>query len=288
MNDASELTYAARVVDETVVQVLTGFRDSAQVIERLGEANPVAYGRRPFVACFCEQPDLLSQWRAYGAGESAVALGLDLSFAEKVGWLPPNTLLRKVIYDRDAQVAAIREAVEAWRETFELLVSEGTAPQDLLPYPAIWALQRALLEHYMCFKHPGFAEEREWRAIKLVDVRAELDFLSERRRQADRVALLKQIAAVGGEMPYFAPPRRVVAEGIQICFREGGIGLIPFVDLPLRDRGGVFHGVLPLWEVLQGPSPNPNLTLDALRMLLDSRGYVFHTKLGVSAVPLRP
>ena len=77
------------------------------------------------------------------------------------------------------------------------------------------------------------------------------------------------------------------AEGIEIKFRTSPIGLIPYVELPLRERAGVFAGRLPLWHVVQGPTPNPELSLESMGMYLQSSGYGFHTELTSSGIPLR-
>ena len=77
------------------------------------------------------------------------------------------------------------------------------------------------------------------------------------------------------------------AEGIDIQFRRSPVGLVPYVELPLADTAGVFTGRLPLWQVLQGPTSNPELSLESLRMYLESRGYGFHTEVRPSLIPLR-
>jgi len=78
------------------------------------------------------------------------------------------------------------------------------------------------------------------------------------------------------------------AEGIEIKFRRSALGLVPYVELPLLDRAGVFTGLLPLWEVVQGPTSQPELSAQSLGMFLESRGYGFHTKIKLSGIPLRP
>ena len=77
------------------------------------------------------------------------------------------------------------------------------------------------------------------------------------------------------------------AEGIDIRFRMSPAGLVPYVELPLREHAGVFTGRLPLWQVIQGPTSNPELSLESLQMYLESRGYSFHTAVRPSNIPLR-
>jgi hypothetical protein len=292
MNDASELAYAAELISDAVTETLSKVDNEvlrAALPERRGFANAFEYGigrTRPFVACFCEEEDLLSQWRGYRASETGYSLGMDLRAVA----IPPNTHLRKVVYDSAEQRNEVRDVVEVWLRTAESLLGpeRGLAAEDVFPYPAIWALQEALAEHHLRLKHPGFAEEREWRLIKLVDVREELRLLDQRRTDEMLRVTREQMRELGVEMPDMRTAwGEANAEGVDIKFRASPIGLVPYVELPLRERAGVFAGRLPLWHVVQGPTPNPELSLESVEMYLESRGYGFHTELTASHIPLR-
>lgn len=193
MNDASELNYASELIDEVVQGVLDEVtnEDLTPVLpRRKGFANPFQYPLvQPFIACFCEQGDLLSQWMAYGKGDAPVSLGFDLSSMSTFGDLPPNTILKKVLYEESEQRERIRQVTRAWVDTAESLLNseEDLQATDLFPYPAIWALQDALAAEHLHFKNPVFAQEEEWRLIKLVNVYGELRRLEDERRQ-DRMA----------------------------------------------------------------------------------------------------
>jgi hypothetical protein len=303
MNDASELTYAAELISEVLTETLSGVENevlraalpAASVAEF---ANPFAYGigrTWPFAACFCEDGDLLSQWRGYRGAETGYALGMDLHGLVGFGWLPPYTLLRPVVYDSEEQRSEVRDVVEVWLRTAGSLIDpeRGLDAAEVFPYPALWALQDALAEHHLRFKHPEFAEEQEWRLIKLVDVREELNLLDRRRRDEMRRETAERMRQFGVEMPDIERPDmrpswgQTDPEGVEIKFRSSPIGLVPYVELPLRERAGVFIGRLPLWHVVQGPTPNPELSLESMGMYLQSRGYGFHTELTASGIPLR-
>ena len=293
MNDASELKYSAKLIDGVIASIAREVSDEtirALIPQRPGFANGFEHGARPFVACFCEENDLLSQWRGYGRGDAPAALGLDLSALSRFGLLPPRTYLRKVVYDEAVQKKQVADVVRTWLETAqELLSSEGTTPKEIFPYPAIWALQEALSEHHLCFKDPAFEEESEWRLIKLVDVREEVGLLDDRRWDVMMATMRERMRELGVEMPDEPLERlRRDAEGIEIRFRESSMGLVPYVELPLIDQAGVFMGRLPLWEVVQGPTREPDLALESLTMYLESRGYGFHTNVRKSCVPVRP
>jgi len=290
MNDASELAYAAELISDVATEVISAFKSEVlqPVLPEWSRfASAFEFGRRPFVACFCEEDDLLSQWRGYRAGETGYSLGIALRFTE----LPPNTYLRKVIYDEQEQRGAVRDVVETWLRTAESMLAShrGITRDDVFPYPAMWALQEALADHHLCFKHPGFEEEREWRLIKLVDVREELRLLDFKRSEQMLEATRERMRKHGIEMPEVQTAWGVAnAEGIEIKFRPSGLGLVPYVELPLKARAGVFTERLPLEQVMQGPTPTPELSLESLGMYLQSRGYPWtHTQVKPSRIPLR-
>lgn len=293
MNDSSELTYAATLIEEVIEEVLAEASHelvSSLLPNRASLANSFEYGSRPFVACFCEKEDLLSQWRGYGVGQAPVSLGLDLSHFMPGFGLPSNTFLRKVIYNPETQRQTVRSVVETWVSTIETLLNQSGGPQqkDVLPYPAIWALQQALAEHHLCYKHPTFEEEQEWRLIKLIDVREEFRLLDDRRMEAMMEASRQRMKEMGVDMPDYPTYRNTAnAEGIEIGFRTSAMGLVPYVELPLIERAGVFSGRLPLWQVVQGPTAHPDLSMQSLHMFLESRGYGFHTEVRLSGIPLR-
>jgi hypothetical protein len=294
MNDSSELSYAAELIESEVGEV-TARPKYGKIAELVPQssyfANPFEFGVRPFIACFCREQDLLSQWRGYGGGQAAYSLGLGLEVLAKMGTLPPKTFLRQVVYQEAEQRGLVREMIESWlRASLELLDAQDLDPADF-PYPAVVPLRQSLVEYYLCFKHPTFSEELEWRLIKLVDVREEMQLL--RIRRADQVldAAAERLREVGIPPPpssSWTVTNNANTEGIDMKFRPSALGLVPYVELPLRDRAGIFADRLPLWQVRQGPVGNPQLALESLEMFLDSKGFRPHTEVFHSGIPLRP
>lgn len=255
--------------------------------ERPEVVDPLLLGARLFVVCFCEKGDLLSQWRGYGFSGPAYALGLDLRGVSAFG-LPGKCALRKVIYARDEQEALVRSAVQKWATAIEEEVSAGKAEDAIYPYPALWILQSMLIEQNLCFKNPAFSEEREWRLIKLVNVREELRHGDDLRRETEMEESRRRWKAQGIDVPPM--PRPAIprdAEGLSISFRESSFGFVPYINLDAVDIAGVFTGRLPLCEVIHGPTAHPELALASLRLYLDGNGYGFHTEVTLSRVPLR-
>lgn len=290
MNDSSELTYAAEVIADEVKAVLSEGLGEALGDDRAQEfVNPFEFPEIvPFAACLCEDGDLLSQWRGYGSSAGAFSLGFDLR-AYSEGGMPPNTLLRKVVYSVTEQRAVVRRAVEAWGHAVRAALEEADERRDVYPYPALWVIQNLLLEPHLCFKDPAFREEHEWRLIKLVAAKEEVRARERARREASHQEQRALVRSLGVPIPEFPMPRlERRTEGVEVLFRPGGGGLIPYVELPLADVAGIFTGRLPMKRVVQGPSEHPDLSLESLRLYLESQSYSWpHTDVTKSKVPLR-
>lgn len=117
----------------------------------------------------------------------------------------------------------------------------------------------------------------------------ELRLLDDQRHEEMLAATRERMRELGVEIPHTPDfGNASQAEGVDIQFRESTVGLVPYIELPLTDRAGVFTGRLPLWEVVQGPTAEPELSIESLGMYLESRGYGSHTELRPSGIPLRP
>lgn len=277
MNDSSELSYAMDVVADVIKEV--GASIENKVIASFlagGEAivGTIDRGIRPFIACFCEEADLLSQWRGYAPGQAGVSLGVNLSGQAVVGQLPPKVQLRRVIYDPEQQRLTVKAVVEAWVRTAEVLLSsqDGSInePTDLFHYSGIAALQESVAEHLLCFKHPAFSEEREWRLIRLVDLEEEQLLAADLTAEAE-IELVRKTHGIP-DLP-FRTRSSTNAEGLDVRFRQSSLALIPYVELSLVHLMGPFAGRIPLEHVVQGPTPHPDLALESLKAFLSFRGY---------------
>jgi hypothetical protein len=160
-NDISEITLAISHFQSFVssrVSALAGpegkFLDEA--------ANQLDSFRRTniCVASFCEQPDLLSQWRSYGNDGRGIALGLHtgalLDLAHRNG-----LKLWRCVYDQALHVRISNDLVTMLLESFRAA------------RPATAAERRELIGHFNStfllvapvIKDHRFAEEQEWRLI---------------------------------------------------------------------------------------------------------------------------
>jgi len=118
---------------------------------------------RSFVACFCEEPDVLSQWRGYGAA-SGFALGFDAAAMRRNLESATNFPLVPVLYDADAQqqrLARLQEfSVEITQQQLEEMPE--SAFHELLSKLGD-DMRGLLMSICIQFKSQAFEAEREWR-----------------------------------------------------------------------------------------------------------------------------
>lgn len=152
VNDSQELGYGRQVV-ERVLSRHIDFRRAQELSH--GVRNGLSKIEM-FVASFSEEPDVLSQWRAYAADGLGYSLGLrsaeHLCIQEKpIAFLP-------VLYEEEEQDALV--------EGILLPALKSVDPKD---ERASYSLQKACSEAMQfvlpVLKNPGFVEEREWRLV---------------------------------------------------------------------------------------------------------------------------
>jgi hypothetical protein len=102
------------------------------------------------VASFCEEGDLLSQWRAYSGTAGGVAIGFALPALAEVA-SASHVRLRRCRYLRDSDAPSFH---------ISRFIGEAIA---VLDQPA--TLRALCLQVALTVKHPAFMEEQEWRLI---------------------------------------------------------------------------------------------------------------------------
>jgi hypothetical protein len=147
LNDGTELSYA-RDFFFAELQKLG--------IPTLEEEGFVPPGRslqnfRIFVTCFCEDGDLLSQWRGYGV-DQGYALGFDTETLEALN---------------SGEIIPVQYGIANPTEYFAEELAEARIHSA---HPGIkeWHASERLLPRLARVKHPGFAEEHEWRILKQI------------------------------------------------------------------------------------------------------------------------
>lgn len=169
LNDAQELTYGIDLFFEVLAAYDKGHlrTETAEWIDKWASGESGSVLRQwlqrnavPFVACFCAEGDLLSQWRAYGE-TGGYALGFSCPPAQ--AWVQSaghGLSLRRVVYERDDQESQIRAVVKALSELLDKAPQDGHTQTEF-----VRNLVDAIgLVGAYC-KDPAFKEEHEWRII---------------------------------------------------------------------------------------------------------------------------
>jgi hypothetical protein len=178
MNDATEITYGVELVREVLSdRIGTVSGPASQSVLKIADrsVDAVSGSLEVYVASFCSEADLLSQWRGYGATSGRFCIIFD---AERL-YHHPSTLqyrLDRVIYDRNDQKekvdAIIDRAMEAVRQVADLQAPD----YNRLGNAICVTLAEQLIEALAYFKHPGFKEEKEWRAVHHLQGRSAVRF----------------------------------------------------------------------------------------------------------------
>jgi hypothetical protein len=176
LNDSMEIIYArdqmlaairresAKTEDPTRAKILRFTEETMR--DPTGHELPTLY-----VSCFCEDGDLLSQWRAYGR-EQGFAIGFDPEVLQqievtqdarsrvrqKITDIPPYLL--HVVYGEDPASIAISQAIE----TMGYGQSGGGHYGVVAVNEVAWYVLPVLCR----IKHPTFREEREWRLVYVI------------------------------------------------------------------------------------------------------------------------
>jgi hypothetical protein len=168
LNDSTELTYTSDVLHSVLDGLEAEFAGtSAHLLIDICRTN--LFARTDFecyVGCFCDEGDLLSQWRGYGETTASYAVGFDsarLSEREELS-------LRKVVYDRGDQERLLRGAIQPVCG----MVNRLTEPQAAGAVDdVVHELNKMMVGCWFSFKHSAFAEEHEWRLVHVPALRRE-------------------------------------------------------------------------------------------------------------------
>jgi len=192
-----------------------------------------------YVACFCEDGDLLNQWRAYGNRDSGYAIGFESRFIglrQRIENLSQDFILRRVEYDEQVQRELITEVVD---RTAAVLgnATKGISVEDSNRAIANCCrfVRAEIIDYFLCFKHGAFKSEQEWRLCHV---------------------------SVPRETP-------------DLCFRGGAYGITPYVCLDPSPMAGANANKLPISSIRHGPTHYAENVQFGLKKLLRKLGYAF-------------
>jgi hypothetical protein len=167
LNDSSEFAYALDLTAEQLRKHRSHILavGSDQLFDSWNKCIELARTARVFIASFCEDGDLLSQWRAYGS-VSGCAIGLSPLHLARVALAQPDpSTVVKCIYDRKEQSDFVAYAITFLLDEFGRMTSAGTVPPEVSVDIYARHFLGSLLPIAATFKHPSFQEENEWRLV---------------------------------------------------------------------------------------------------------------------------
>ena len=147
MNDSQEIEYAKKRTKAAIDQ------EDAPKFNREGILRWITHEpERRALCCFSEEPDLLSQWRAYADNGAGFAIGFEKDAFNSQSSGPIGGMVR-VIYDDDEQNTLLARCIKSLNDQ-----GESGAWSDFTP--------RQFWQLYVSFKSKAFDEEKEWRFVR--------------------------------------------------------------------------------------------------------------------------
>jgi hypothetical protein len=160
MNDATEFGLAlamARKELESMMARSTSLAEKAACVQ-LKDSLSGLEDINIFAVCFCENGDLLSQWRGYSGSSHGYSIAFDSESLMHISSMK-NFTIGRCIYDPEVQWSIVHEAV---------LHSVKNAV-DFSSSARRWGFHGPLADIlFRCggfFKDPSFKDEQEWRLI---------------------------------------------------------------------------------------------------------------------------
>jgi len=164
MNDAKEYGHAVELAMQEADKLKPSYQgtDDEHFIAAILKAEKTLSGARTFIFSLTEEPDLLSQWRAYcPSGGFSVGFPFSelLSLATSQGFK-----LAPCVYDEVEQRRIISRVIDDALKVFQS--RKGSIELELLAIDVFSKTFYGNFHHAaVALKHPSFFEEREWRLI---------------------------------------------------------------------------------------------------------------------------
>src|ERR1035437_7701891 len=187
-NDLSEVHYALELIEKALPEVLAEFQrgPATQVVDGL-VAQVAALRRAPrfpyrmHAVCFCQEPDLLSQWRGYGALGGGFALGFSTeAILDHIQGT--DLIVSQVYYDRAKQLTLVRETIKCACQTLIRVAANVDDRKDIkeLARQTARFVMSILYQLIVALKSAAFQEEREWRVVNFVPEQSSVEFVVRR------------------------------------------------------------------------------------------------------------
>jgi hypothetical protein len=259
LNDSAEVFYGCGVLSQVLDEWLAENPHPAHSLSHgLVTDLRQAFGddflnktliRPIYLVCFCEDDNLLSQWRAYGQS-GGYSLGFNVKIGSRFqneGFLPEPKVYTgkwvKVEYERSKQAAKCKSVLTSLLAIIDNpKLGDAIAAINGHPFNEyanfLKVFTEILFEEIVSFKNEAFKVENEWRIV-----------VAQRE-------LMKQGVDDGGKTP------------TPIYFRCSKGLLVPYVKL-----NALSLKKLPLASVRSGPTLDKMSALMAIDMILEKNGF---------------
>ena len=257
MNDLSEMQYSRELLGMRLAERLKQPALSETQRDFLTRVSSnVGPFYRVFSASFCEEGNLLSQWRAYRGKGGGYAIGFD--FFHVLRLLNRPCVLRKVVYDENEQVRLFDSVIHEFLAVVQHEVDTNPNREAIASFlPELCqAFKSVIAEFLSSVKHPDFREEQEWRLVHFASSIPELsDGDAPSFRSYD-----------GNVIPYFS-----------VDFGRA-------VALSLDDT---YCHPFPIVDLMIGPTISADLNQASIKLLLLSLNPEHSPSIRSSGIPLR-
>ena len=176
VNDSSETECTTRLTADEVENLLRSVESPVmrRFLAGVRESVYPFLAKEPFAFCMSENPDQLSQWRAYSERGAGFSVGFDTACFQN-----GTVSINRIIYDEGTQRAVIKDLFEALGGFVRNLEVPTKDEEAVVKFLAIWGGME-IGKWFSSFKDPAFTEEAEWRIMRLAgedQIARELDFV---------------------------------------------------------------------------------------------------------------
>jgi len=165
LNDSTEIIYGTNLTKDLFNNFYLSLKNekSKEILkEHYDDYSGFVLSSNFFLVSFCENGDLLSQWRGYSPNSDGISLRFNLQVIRTL----PQVNLYKVIYDKEQQIIITNLLFKLLNDLMEYL--EKTRTRSFLRYFTLWI--SIFTTTILLFKDDSFSEEKEWRLIYNYDV----------------------------------------------------------------------------------------------------------------------
>ena len=250
LNDSSEIVYTRSLVEEAIRKKATEVQSeiASAFIEKAYQSFDLTQVVDVYVSCFCEDGDLLSQWRGYAQRGDGYAIGVGAEALFESGFRGLKFFFGKVEYSRDKQERVIQSIITMVIDGLAQLTGGMSLQEAESTINQCCEVLRQSLWHLLAAsKNALFSEENEWRAMCLL-------------------------------------PKRETLKRVQ--FRSSGNKLIPYIEVAFARPQDTPVQSFPIAQIFHGPTLHPELSKSSLKLLLGRYGYP-HVEVMGSKIPLR-